>query len=121
MGWYEILNGVRQTLRMAAVTSTVVDPTDGEVEVITPVIRLAGTEAENGVVACTMTTATAAGTVAAGARSVSIANSGTADATVAGGSLPAGAAIAWDAPVGASLGAITYDATGTTLMIAEVR
>lgn len=121
MGWYEILNGIRQTLRMAAVKAMIVDPTEGEVEVITPVIRLAGTEAENGVCACTMTTATAAGTVATGARSVSFANSGTADATVAGGSLPAGAAIAWEAPVGAALAAVAYDATGTTLMVAEVR
>ena len=48
MDFYTILNGIRQTLRMAAVKTTETDG-DAEVEVITPVIRLAGTEAENGV------------------------------------------------------------------------
>lgn len=120
MAWYEILNGIRQTLRMAAVKDVVLDG-DAEIEVITPVIRLAGTEAENGLVTCTLTTSDGAGVVAAGYRSISIGNVGAFPATVAGGELPAGASVHWEAPVGASCAALSYDASGTSILIAEVR
>ncbi len=120
MDFYTILNGIRQTLRMAAVKTTETDG-DAEVEVITPVIRLAGTEAENGVATFTLKTVTGPGVVPVGCRSVAFANSGTADAVLAGGMIPAGVSIPVAAPVGATLASVPYDATGTTLMIAEVR
>jgi hypothetical protein len=120
MDFYTILNGIRQTLRMAAVRT--IEIVGGEaVEVITPVIRLAGTEAANGVVTFTLKTVSGPGVVPVGCRSVAFANSGTADATLAGGMIPAGVSIPVAAPVGAMLAPVPYDATGTTLMIAEVR
>lgn len=121
MAWYEILNGVRQTLRMAAVRSTETDPEAGEVEIVTPVIRLAGTEAANGLCTPSLMAVTDTGEIPAGARSISIANAGDVAATVAGGSLSPGVSVSWEAPVGASLAAIPYDATSTQLLIAEVR
>lgn len=67
----------------------------------------------------TWTTATGSGTVAAGATSVSFYNSGSAAATVLGGSLPAGATLTLPAVAGCVWGAVAYDATGTTLLIVK--
>lgn len=64
---------------------------------------------------------TTTGTVAAGATSVGFSNEGTVAATVAGGSLPAGRTVSFIAPDGDTLAAIAYIATGTTLVVAEVR
>lgn len=63
---------------------------------------------------------TTAGTVAAGAHSVSFANIGAADATVAGGTLKMNQAVSFEATLQGILGAIAYDATGTELLISEV-
>lgn len=60
------------------------------------------------------------GTVAAGATSLSIANTGAAAGTVNGATLEPGEAPSWEAPVGKTLGAITYDASGTTFKITKV-
>ncbi len=65
--------------------------------------------------------ATSAGTVAAGAVEVSFLVTGAGDATVLGVSLSQGAYVNYQAPLGSTLGAIIYDATGTTLKISEVR
>ena len=62
----------------------------------------------------------ASGTVAAGARSVSIANSGGAVGTALGTNVPVGVTVSWGANNG-TLGAIAYNATGTTFLITEVR
>jgi hypothetical protein len=65
--------------------------------------------------------ATAAGTVAAGAVQVSILNTGTTAATVAGGQLLPGASITWSPPKGETLAAIEYTATATaTLAISRL-
>jgi hypothetical protein len=61
-----------------------------------------------------VTNATAAGTVAAGAVQVSILNTGTTAATVAGGQLLPGASITWAPPKGETLAAINYTATATS-------
>ena len=66
-----------------------------------------------------LTTSTS-GTVAAGCFQISFANAGTADAVVAGQTLPAGAALSYNAPSGGTIGAVTYDGTGTTLLIATL-
>lgn len=68
-----------------------------------------------------LSTVTGAGSVAAGARSVAIANAGTAPAQVAGSALAAGGSVEFTASDGDTLSAISYDATGTSLQIAEVR
>lgn len=68
----------------------------------------------------TMYSATNAGSTAAGATEISFLNSGAAAAVVAGGSLPAGQALTFDARYPDTLGAIAYDATGTTLLISQV-
>lgn len=68
----------------------------------------------------TLTTAILGGTIAAGAVAISIANIGSANAIVLGATLPPGAAIDW-APHSGTIGAITYDATGTSLLIQELR
>jgi hypothetical protein len=62
-----------------------------------------------------------AGTVAAGAISFSIANVGVAAGTVDGDSLPIGGVASFSAPSGGDLTAMSYDATGTTFLISEVR
>jgi len=68
-----------------------------------------------------MSTETTAGTVAAGALSVSFANIGTASATVAGGALPQGYSVTFDAPKGDTLAAIAYTASATaTLLISKI-
>lgn len=64
---------------------------------------------------------TTSGTVAAGATSISIANSGNAAGIVDGASLPVGASIEWTANWINTLGSVSYDATGTSFLISEVR
>ena len=66
---------------------------------------------------------TGAGTVAAGARSVSFANTGAANATVTGAAtiLKAGEIVSFTAQTNDTLGAISYSGTGTEILIAEVR
>lgn len=61
------------------------------------------------------------GSVATGAIHVSVANVGDAPATVAGGPLPPFLAVSFSAPAGDTLSAIDFDATGTVLVISEVR
>lgn len=65
--------------------------------------------------------ATASGTVASGAKSAGFGNYGNANATVAGGTLAPGEEVEFTAPPGDTLAAIPYDATGTVLVVAEVR
>ena len=68
-----------------------------------------------------MTLETIAGTVATGALSVSFANIGTTSATVAGGTLPAGYSVTFDAPKGDTLAAISYTASVTAgLLISKI-
>jgi hypothetical protein len=64
-----------------------------------------------------MITETSAGTVAAGALSVSFANIGTASATVAGGAPPKGYSVTFDAPKGDTLAAIAYTASATAPLL----
>lgn len=67
----------------------------------------------------TLTRATAAGTVPAGAHGVSMSNVGTVNATVLGTILPPGESVHFAAvDRSAPLAAINYVATGTTLVIA---
>lgn len=73
------------------------------------------------VYAATLSTVTTSGTVSAGAWAVSVANTGDAAGTIAGGSIPAGTEITWRCPVGSTLAAIAYDATGTTFLISVSR
>jgi hypothetical protein len=68
----------------------------------------------------TLSRATAAGTVAAGARSVSIANAGVANGTVGAATLKPGESVSFSAD-GNLLAAIAYNATGTEFVIGEVR
>lgn len=63
-----------------------------------------------------VTSSTTIGTTAA-AFEVSFLNSGTINATVAGGPLPPNFVITFRAPIGSLINPITYDATGTTLNI----
>ena len=69
-----------------------------------------------------ITSVSSSGTIAAGAQSVAIANIGTVAGTVKTQSFPANASVSWSVinPLD-SLGAIAYDATGTTFLITEVR
>lgn len=80
-----------------------------------------GAFAPSGVVKTpTITRPSAGGTVAAGANSVSIANVGAADGTVAGVTLKAGETINFDAGESNTLTSIAYDATGTTFLIITI-
>lgn len=64
---------------------------------------------------------TSAGTVAAGAKSVTFFNSGSADATVAGGPLAPNRGVTFSVDGADTLGAIDYTASATaTLQIAKV-
>ena len=67
------------------------------------------------------TTSTTTGTVAVGATSASFMNTGTANATVAGGVLIPGMGFEFSADHPDTLAAIAYVATGTTLVITTVR
>jgi hypothetical protein len=62
---------------------------------------------------------TANGAVAAGARSVSLSNTGAADATVAGATLKPGETVSFAARNQNTLGAIAYTAAGTELVIGK--
>lgn len=64
----------------------------------------------------TLVNVTSSGTIAAGKKSVSIANIGAASGTLLGAAFPAGASIAYSAE-GGTLSEITYNATGTTFLI----
>jgi hypothetical protein len=66
-------------------------------------------------------TTSLAGTVAAGARSVSVFNRGALDGSVDGDALVAGMGLNFDAPSGGTLAALAYSGVGTTLVITEVR
>ena len=64
---------------------------------------------------------TGSGTVAAGATEVSFVNIGAAPGTLQGNAFPNGLAVVFTARDGKKLGAIAYNATGTTYYISEVR
>lgn len=68
-----------------------------------------------------LTSVTNAGTIVFGARSVSIANIGSAAGTILGTSVDAGMTVNFTAQGSDTLAAITYNATGTNFLIAEVR
>lgn len=81
----------------------------------------AGAFAPSGVVKTpTINRPSTSGTIAAGANSVSIANVGAADGTVAGVTLKAGETINFDAGESNTLTSIAYDATGTTFLIITI-
>lgn len=61
------------------------------------------------------------GSVTSGAYNATFANIGSIDATVMGSALPAGAIVTVKAPEGKLLGDISYNATGTVLLISGVR
>jgi hypothetical protein len=61
------------------------------------------------------------GSIAVGARSVSIFNIGSSSGSVLGTPLPKKTLVEFDAAEQNTLTAITYDATGTTFLIAETR
>lgn len=67
------------------------------------------------------TVTSASSSVASGAYSVSIMNTGVADGTVLGSTLAIGEIVSFEAPAKDTLGAIAYVATGTTFKIIEVR
>jgi hypothetical protein len=69
----------------------------------------------------TLVTDTAAGTVAAGYKSVTLANIGGANAIIDGNVIPAGVVITLPFnPSGSYTTAVNYDATGTTLLISTI-
>ena len=68
-----------------------------------------------------LTSVTSSGTIPLGARSVSIANIGSAAGTILGTSVDAGMTVNFTAQGSDTLAAITYNATGTNFLIAEVR
>lgn len=59
--------------------------------------------------------------LATGFFSVAISNTGGTDGTVLGSTLPAGDTVKFSAKTGNTLGAITYDATGTTFAIVTTK
>jgi len=67
------------------------------------------------------TTETGPGEIAAGARSISISNTGELDGTVLGGSLPVGSSYALQVDGNDTLEAVTFDATGTTFVVSVIR
>lgn len=60
---------------------------------------------------------TAAGSVAAGARSVTVYNAGGADGLVLGQIIKPGESLSWSAGLSNTLGAVSYDGSGTELVI----
>ncbi len=81
----------------------------------------AGAFSSSGVVkAPTIARPTTSGTISAGASSVSIANVGAADGTVATVTLKAGETINFDAGPNNTLSSIAYDATGTEFLIITI-
>ena len=67
-----------------------------------------------------ITSSTGAGSITAGAYSISIANVGSAAGTVAGVSIPAGTTINWSAEFNNYLASVSYNATGTTFIITTI-
>ncbi len=67
-----------------------------------------------------LTSSTGSGSTTAGLYAVSFNNIGNAAATVAGGSLPAGQSLTFQGAMNDTLAAITYNATGTTLLVATL-
>lgn len=65
--------------------------------------------------------ATTTGTITAGAKSVNIKNVGSAVGTVLTVNLPVGETLSFATTGNDTLGAIAYNATGTTFLISEVR
>ncbi len=68
----------------------------------------------------TLTIYTNSGTIAAGSQSVTIANTGIASGTVLGTALAVGQTVTFQANGIDILSAITYNATGTTFLVARV-
>lgn len=66
-------------------------------------------------------TTSSAGNISAGTVSISISNIGNASGEVLGVSVPTGATVSYDAPNEDSIGAIAYNATGTTFLISSLR
>jgi hypothetical protein len=69
---------------------------------------------------CTLSSVTTNGSTLAGATEVSFANSGSGAAIVAGGPLLPGQSVTFTATAPDTLNAISYTATGTTLLISVV-
>jgi hypothetical protein len=67
-----------------------------------------------------LTRTSAAGTVAAGAISVSIYNAGIANGTVLGSTIKPGESLTWATYANDTLAAIAYDGTGTELVITKI-
>jgi hypothetical protein len=65
-------------------------------------------------------TTSTSGTTTAGAAMVSFANNGTGAVTIGSATLPAGASVDFTAPAGSTIGSITYDGTGSFLLIATL-
>jgi len=74
-----------------------------------------------GTVTPALTASSTTGTIAAGAIEVSIAVVGSTPATVLGVSVPSGASVEWRSPPGKVLDSISYDASGSQILISEVR
>lgn len=69
----------------------------------------------------TLSTVSTTGTIAAGCVAVSVANTGAANGTLLGQTIAPGVVIDYVAPWGDTIGAIAYNATGTTFLIQELR
>lgn len=87
-------------------------------EILEKLTALAG-GATVGTVTPALSRPTTSGTIT-GKRSVSFANVGSADGTVGGVTLKAGEQVTFDAPAGAILADLAYNATGTTFLIATL-
>lgn len=115
MSFFDWFPGIGKVLHLKTATET--QTVSGKnVTVTIPVVRV-----DSAARAASLVSATAAGSVAAGATSAEFENAGGANATVAGAALPAGKKVRFVAPEADTLGAIAYDGTGTTLLIAAVR
>lgn len=68
-----------------------------------------------------LSTVSTAGTIASGCVSVSVANTGSANGTLLGQTIAPGVVIDLVAPWGDTIAAISYDATGTSFLIQELR
>lgn len=84
-------------------------------------IETATTNGVSTVRAPVITISSTSGTVASGCRSLSMAVSGSASVTILGVSIPAGVALDFPVPSKDTLGAVSYNATGSQLIIVEVR
>lgn len=111
-GWFGWLSAISTLLAkgqavMANSISVAIASNQSAIPVTLPTATLTGS----------FVSTTTSGTIAAGKISVSFCNFGSSAGTLLGTSFPAGAIISYAAPVGQTLGAITYDATGTTFLI----